>query len=230
MSQLWGEVNSCEAVTKFWFTTTKPLRFNILPKRLGKKKKIHLGLVQQSNVLRKPVHLHCTNISLPLSGPLCLWLPSQDAPLLLLSPPPHSDVVYSPSTINNKRLRRQPPSPCKRSRFGVHEVVESRLTSATVFSWLLLSPALLICSQGEPGCRHSRSRARFPLTTGAAHTAHPEGQRQTDRRDASAASGARAERGLLPLSTVGSDEGLTLKPPGFGPSSARRRHTMQQVF
>lgn len=82
-------------------------------------------------MLRKPVHLHRTNISLPLSGPLCLWLPSQDAPLLLLSPPPHSDVVYSPSTINNKQLRRQPPSPCKRSRFGIHEVLESRLTSAT---------------------------------------------------------------------------------------------------
>lgn len=91
------------------------------------------------------------------------------------------------------------------------------------FPWLLLSPALLICSQGEPGCRHSRSRARFPLTTGAAHTTHPEGQRQTGRQGASAASGARAERGLLPRSTVGSDEGLTLKPPGFGPNSARRR-------
>lgn len=84
---------------------------------------------------------------------------SQDAPLLLLLTTPHSSVVYTPYVKNNEQLCRQTdthPSPEKKTRFGIHKVLESRLTSATVFSWLLLSPALLVCSREKPGHRHGR--------------------------------------------------------------------------
>lgn len=126
--------------------------------------------------------------------------------MLLLSTTPHSNVVYTPYAINNEQIHRQTATlpQKKKSRFSIHKVLESRLTSATVFSRLLLSPVLLICSREKPGHRQGRSRGAelgSPPPPPVQPTLQvPKGQRQTNRQDASAAVGALAQRELLPLS------------------------------
>lgn len=140
----------------------------------------------------------------------------QDATWLLLLTTPRSSVVYIVHLIDNEQQHRQRATlPLKKSRFSIHKVLESRLTSATVFSRLLLSPALLICSREKPGHRHGRSQGaelRSPPPHTHRHTLQvPMGQRQINRKDASAAIGALAQRELLPLSTVRAIKGSLLK-------------------
>lgn len=84
-----------------------------------------------------------------------------------------------------------------------------------VFSWLLPSPALLICSQEKPGHRYGRSQGA-ELRSSPPHTHRhtlevPVGQRQIKRKDASAAIRALAQREFLLLSTVRAIRSLLLK-------------------
>lgn len=142
----------------------------------------------------------CSPVSLYLPG--CTFATSTDNT-------PLQCCVYP--ICDNEQLHRQTATlPLKKSRFSIHKVLESRLTSATVFSWLLLSPALLICSREKPGHRHGRSQAAElgspppPLPVQPTLQV-PKGWRQINKRDASAAIRALAPRKLLPLNAVSSD-------------------------
>lgn len=126
---------------------------------------------------------------------------SQDAPLLLLLTTPHSSIVYTPYVKNNEQLCRQTdihsPPEKKTNRFGIHKVLESRLTSASLF----MASAVTSSADLLPGKAWAQTRPASPLWPPQV----PKGQRQINRQDASGAAGALARTEPLPLSAVSGD-------------------------